>query len=73
MTNLTRRLVLPLAIQPWSLTRLQPRLFKGRQAQYFILRLAESHLTQCLFRQILGPVEGLGGQLMSGRTQGGRA
>ncbi len=54
--NLLRRLVLPLAIQNWSLTSLQQRLFKTggrliRHARYFILHLAESHLTQrCLGR-----------------------
>jgi len=44
--NLLRRL----AIQRWSLTSLQPRLFKTgarliRHARYFVLQLAESHLT----------------------------
>jgi len=62
--NLLRRLVLPLAIQSWSLTSLQQRLFKTggrliRHARYFILQLAESHLTQRLFRQILGRIERL--------------
>ena len=56
--NLLRRLVLPLAIQSWSLTSLQQRLFKTggrliRHARYFVLQLAESHLTHRLFRQIL--------------------
>lgn len=56
--NLLRRLVLPLAIPSWSLTSLQQRLFKTggrlvRHARYFVLQLAESHLTQRLFRQIL--------------------
>ncbi len=60
--NLVRRLVLPLAIQSWSLTRLQHRLFKTggrliRHARYFVLQLAESHLTSRLFRQILGRIE----------------
>lgn len=46
--NLLRRLVLPLAIQSWSLTSLQQRLFKTggrliRHARYFILQLAESY------------------------------
>jgi len=46
--NLLRRLVLPVAIQSWSLTSLQQRLFKTggrliRHARYFILQLAESH------------------------------
>src|SRR5437879_10056047 len=64
--NLLRRLVLPLAIQSWSLTSLQQRLFKTggrliRHARYFILQLAESHLTPTLFRQILGRIERLAG------------
>jgi len=62
--NLLRRLALPRAIQSWSLTSLQQRLFKtgGRliqHARYFILQLAESHLTPWLFRQILGGIERL--------------
>lgn len=62
--NLLRRLVLPLAIQSWSLTSLQQRLFKTggpliRHARYFVLQLAESHLTQCLFRQIVRRIERL--------------
>jgi hypothetical protein len=62
--NLLRRLTLPLTIQSWSLTSLQQRLFKTggrliRHARYFILQLAESHLTQRLFRQILGRLERL--------------
>jgi hypothetical protein len=62
--NLLRRLVLPLAIQSWTLTSLQQRLFKTggrliRHARYFILQLAESHLTPTLFRQILGRIERL--------------
>ena len=49
--NLLRRLVLPVAIQSWSLTSLQQRLFKTggrliRHARYFILQLAQSQLTQ---------------------------
>ena len=64
--NLLRRLVLPLAIQSWTLTSLQQRLFKTggrliRHARYFILQLAESHLTPTLFRQILGRIERLAG------------
>jgi len=60
--NVSRRLVLPLAIQSWSPTSLQQRLFKtgGRlilHARYFALLLAESHLTTTLFRQILGRIE----------------
>ena len=43
-----RRLVLPVAIQTWSLTSLQQRLFKTggrliRHARYFTLQLAESY------------------------------
>ena len=57
-------LALPLAIQSWSLTSLQQRLFKTgghliRHARYFILQLAESHLTRRLFGQILGRIERL--------------
>jgi hypothetical protein len=56
--NLLRRLALPLAIQNWSLTSLQQRLFKTggrlvRHARYFTLQLAESYLTRPLFRQIV--------------------
>jgi Transposase DDE domain group 1 len=62
--NLLRRLVLPLAIQSWSLTSLQQRLFKTggrliRHARYFVLQLAEGYLTQRLFRQIVGRIERL--------------
>jgi hypothetical protein len=62
--NLLRRLVLPLAIQSWTLTSLQRRLFKTagqliRHARYFVLQLAESHLTPTLFRQILGRINRL--------------
>jgi hypothetical protein len=61
--NLLRRLVLPLAIQSWTLTSLQQRLFKtgggSSAARYFILQPAESHLTPTLFRQILGRIERL--------------
>jgi hypothetical protein len=62
--NLLRRLVLPLAIQSWSLTSFQQRLFKTggrlfRHARYFVLRLAESHLTARLFAQILGRIQRL--------------
>jgi hypothetical protein len=48
--NLLRRLVLPpLAIQSWSLTSLQQRLFKTggrliRHTRYFVLQLAEKLL-----------------------------
>jgi hypothetical protein len=53
-----------LAIQNWSLTSLQQRLFKTggrliRHARYFTLQLAESRLTHRLFRQILGSIERL--------------
>jgi hypothetical protein len=46
------------------MTSLQQRLFKTggrliRHARYFILQLAESHLTPTLFRQILGRIERL--------------
>src|SRR5213594_1262252 len=62
--NLLRRLVLPCAIQNWSLTSLQQRLFKtgGRliqHARYFTLQLAESYLTGPLFRQIVARIERL--------------
>jgi Transposase DDE domain group 1 len=63
--NLLRRLALPFAIQSWSLTSLQQRLFKTggrliRHARYFTLQLAESHLTRPLFRQIVALIERLG-------------
>jgi hypothetical protein len=59
--HLLRRLVLPLAIQSWSLTSLQQRLFKTggrliRHARYFVLQLAENYLTRPLFRQIVGRI-----------------
>ena len=62
--NLLRRLVLPVAIQSWSFTSLQQRLFKTggrliRHAQYFTLHLAESDLTKPLFRQIVARIERL--------------
>ncbi len=64
--NLLRRLGLPRAIQSWSLTSLQQRLFKTggrliRHARYYILilQLAESHLTQRLFGQIIARIERL--------------
>ena len=64
LANLLRRLVLPLAIQSWSLTSLQQRLFKTggrliRHARYFVLQLAESYLTPTLVRQILRRIERL--------------
>jgi len=48
--NLLRRLVLRCAVQSWRLPSLQQRLFKTggcliRHARYFILQLAEGHLT----------------------------
>jgi len=60
--ELSRRLALPLAIQNWSLTSLQQRLFKTggrliRHARYFTLQLAESYLTGPLFRQIVARIE----------------
>ena len=63
--NLLRRLVLPLAIQSWTLTSLQQRLFRTggrliRHARYFVLQLAESYLTSTLFRQIRARIERLG-------------
>ena len=62
--KLLRRLALPRAIPSWSLTSLQQRLFKTggrliRHARYFILQLAESHLTRRLFGQIVGRIERL--------------
>jgi hypothetical protein len=62
--NLLRQLVLPVAIQSWSLTSLQQRLFKTggrliRHARYFTLQLAESYLTGSLFWQILRRIERL--------------
>ena len=56
--NLWRRLVLPAAINSWSLTSLQQRLVKtgGRlikHARYYWLLLAESHLTRWLFGSML--------------------
>ena len=51
--NLLRGLVLPAAIQDWSLTSLQQRLYKTggrliRHARYFALQLAESYWTGAL-------------------------
>ncbi|HKX03598.1 MAG TPA: transposase [Methylomirabilota bacterium] len=56
--------ILPVAIQSWSLTSLQQRLFKTggrliRHARYFTLQLAESYLTRPVFRQILARIERL--------------
>ncbi len=55
------------SLQSWSLTSLQQGLFKTsgrliRHARYFILQLAESHLTGSLFRQIVGRIERLAWQ-----------
>jgi len=63
-SSLLRRLVLPVAIQDWSLTSLQQRLLKTggrliRHARYFTLQLAESYLTGSLFRQMLARMERL--------------
>jgi len=59
--NHLSRLLLPLAVQSWSPTSLQQRLFKTggclRHARYFVLQLAESYLTQRLFGQILSRIE----------------
>jgi hypothetical protein len=62
--NLLRRLVLPPAIQSWSLTSLQQRLFKTggqliRHARYFTLQLAARYLTRPLFPQIVAGIERL--------------
>jgi hypothetical protein len=56
--NLWRRLVLPRRIDAWSLTSLQQRLVKTggrliRHARYYCLLLAEGHLHQRLFGQML--------------------
>jgi hypothetical protein len=53
-----------LAIQSRSLTSLQQRLFKTggrliRHARYFVLQLAEGHLTRPLFRQSVARIERL--------------
>ncbi len=57
--NLWRRLVLPAAIDSWSLTSLQQRLVKtgGRlikHARYYWLLLAEGHLTRRLLPACCG-------------------
>ena len=62
--NFPRRIAVALTIQSWSLTSFQQRLFKTgrrliRHARYFVLQLAERHLTQRLFGQILGRIERL--------------
>jgi hypothetical protein len=55
---LWRRLVLPKKIENWSLTSLQQRLVKTgsrlvKHARYYLLMLAESHLTRRLFGSML--------------------
>ena len=62
--NLWRRLGLPRRIGNWSLTSLQQRLVKtgGRlvkHARYYWLLLAEGHLTQRLFANMLGRIDRL--------------
>ena len=62
--NLCRRLALPAPIGAWSLTSLQQRLVKtgGRlikQARYYWLLLAESHLTRRLFAAMLRKIAAL--------------
>ncbi len=62
--NLWWRLALPKRIENWSLTSLQQRLVKtgGRlvkHARYYLLLLAESHLTKRLFGSMLGRIAGL--------------
>src|SRR5262249_42320376 len=58
--NLLRRLVLPVAIQDWSLTSLQQLKTGGRLLRHpphFTLQLAESYLTAALFLPILPRIE----------------
>jgi hypothetical protein len=67
--NLLRRLVLPVSIHSWSLTSLQQWLFKTggrliRHARCFVLQVAESCLTESLFRQIVGRSEQIAGSLL---------
>jgi hypothetical protein len=62
--NLWRRLVLPKGIEGWSLTSLQQVLVKtgGRlvkHARYYWLLLAEGHLTQRLFGNIVRRIAAL--------------
>ena len=62
--NLWQRLVLPRRIEKWSLSSLQQRLVKtgGRlikQARYFWLLLAESHLTRRLFGSMVRRIAAL--------------
>jgi len=62
--NLWRRLVLPKGVGTWPLTSLQQRLVKtgGRlvkDARYYWLLLAESHITRRLFGSMLRRMEGL--------------
>jgi len=62
--RLASTLVLPKRIDAWSLTSLQQRLVKtgGRlikHARYYWLLLAESHLTRCLFGNMLRKIAAL--------------
>jgi hypothetical protein len=61
---LLRRLALPLPIESRLLTSPQQRLLKTgacliRRARYFILQLAERHLTESPFRRILPKIQRL--------------
>jgi hypothetical protein len=60
--NLLRRLVLPVAIQSWSVSNSgssRPAGASFGTLDYFVLQLAESYLTAALFRQILQRIERL--------------
>ena len=62
--NLWRRLALPKTVGNWPLTSLQQRLVKtgGRllkQARYYWLLLAKSHLIRRLFAGMLGKIAAL--------------
>ena len=62
--NLQHRLVSPVTIQDWRLTRVQQRLLKTdarliRHARYFTPQLVESYLTGPLFCQMLARIERL--------------
>ena len=64
LANLWRRLVLPKRIDHWSLSSLQQRLVKtgGRlikHARYYLLLLAEGHLTRRLFGAMVGRIAAL--------------
>ena len=57
--NLWRRLALPKQIENWSLTSLRQRLVKTggplvKHARYYLLLLAEGHLTRRRFAAMLG-------------------